>query len=314
MTYAPADLLAVRRYLLSTLDMHPGVVPADLDPAEVGIVGDPDHAASGGYHEGNDDLARVGRLTSDYSKRESARDRPGSNAASALDIGDFRHVRPDGTVVTLRSLSLGLAAACQRGDPRAADVREVIYTPDGVTVRRFDRLGIRTTGDSSHLYHTHISFFRASEGRRAQPGNVLGLLQSLIEGDDDVNAEQDTLLKSDAWRTHTIINDEEKVPAAAPNIAGQPNLLRARLVGMEGKVDQLLTAAAADAARDAAMKVVLDALAAGGTSVDTAAVIARINEVAATESTTVADLRAEVASLRADLAEAAQAAAAAFDA
>lgn len=168
MTNAPTDLLAIRQYLLKVVD---------LAGDAVGIVGDPAHASSGGYHEGNDDLARVGRLNSDYSKRESGRDQPGTNSASALDIGDFSH-----NGLTLRAITLALVAACQRGDPRTRDIREVIYTPDGSTVRRWDRLGIRDTGDSSHLYHTHLSFFRDSEGRRAAPDNILGLLVELIEG------------------------------------------------------------------------------------------------------------------------------------
>lgn len=183
MTYNPDDLVAIRRYLLSTLDTHVGIsAAADLDPDEVGIAGDPAHASTGGYHEGNDDLARVGRLTSDYSKRESPRDRPGTNAASALDIGEFVH-----GPLTLRSLTLRLVAACEAGDPRTRDVREVIYSPDGVNVKRWDRLGIRTTGDDSHLWHSHLSFFRDSEGRRAADDNILGLLRELIEGKvDDV--------------------------------------------------------------------------------------------------------------------------------
>ncbi len=304
MTYAPADLLAVRQFLLAS---------TGLSGDAVGIVGDPAHMAGGGAHLGNDDLASIGKLNSDYTKRESPRDRPGTNAASAIDVGAWAGRRGPAQV-TFLEFNARLVAACRNGDPRAADVREVIYTPDGRVVQRWDRLGKRSTGDSSHLYHTHVTRFRDAEGRAADDGNLLGLIKAIIEG-DDVNAEQDMLLKGDAWRTHTIINDEERVPAnASGSVAGQPNLLRARLVGLEAKVDQLLTAAVADAVRDAATKAVLDALAAGGTSVDTAAVIARINEVAAAESATVTALRAQVASLRADLAEAAHAAADAFDA
>lgn len=40
MTTAPPGLLEARALLLAHLDMHPGqTVSADLDPAEVGIVG-----------------------------------------------------------------------------------------------------------------------------------------------------------------------------------------------------------------------------------------------------------------------------------
>jgi hypothetical protein len=44
---------------------------------------------------------------------------------------------------------LWLVGRCKAGDPDAADIREIIYTPDGKTVQRYDRLGIRSTGDSS---------------------------------------------------------------------------------------------------------------------------------------------------------------------
>src|SRR5690348_11853383 len=109
MTYNPTDLLNIRAELGPRLG---------LGAAALGISGDPAHAASGGYHEGNDDLNRVGRLLTDYSKRESARDRPGSNAASAFDIGKFV---PLTNGLTLPALSVGLVAACRRGDPRTRD-------------------------------------------------------------------------------------------------------------------------------------------------------------------------------------------------
>ena len=44
----------------------------------------------------------------------------------------------------------------------ARDLREIIYSPDGKVVRRWDRLGKRSSGDDSHLWHTHFSFFRDS--------------------------------------------------------------------------------------------------------------------------------------------------------
>lgn len=65
------------------------------------------------------------------------------------------------------------------------------------------------------------------------------------------------------------------------------------LAGLNAKLDALTAA--------------VHALAAGGTSVDTASVLARINEVAAAESTTVAALAAQVAELQHKLAAAAAA-------
>jgi len=201
---------------------------------------------------------------------------------------------------------------------RAGQLEELVEwygnTNDDQRVDGWDNIrNAVASSDSSHLWHLHGRFRRKVMRDPEVMDRVFNAVINGTGGDDDVNAEQDLLLTGDAWRTEALISDREKV-AGGSGVAGQPNLLRARLVGMEAKVDQLLTAADADAVRDAAMKAVLDALAAGGTSVDTAAVIARINEVAAAESTTVAGLRAEVASLRADLAEAAQAAADAFDA
>jgi hypothetical protein len=174
-TYSPDDLLAVRAYLQRQ---------TGLSPAELGIAGDPAHAATGGYHEGRDDLARVGLANNDYSVRESPRDRAGlTNAASALDIG--------ANFGRFREITLALVDAARRGDPRMRDVREIIYTPEGSTVRRWDRLGVRSSGDSSHLWHTHLSFFRDSEGRRADNDNFLGLLRELFEGAPPPDVEDD---------------------------------------------------------------------------------------------------------------------------
>lgn len=162
MTFAPQSIAEARQFLLATFDMHPGHLAADLDPDEVGIVGDSAHR--GGYHCGRDRCS-----TSDYSVAESQRDRAGlSLASSALDVGEFDEVVA-GQRVTLRTLSLWLVEQCRAGTPDTADIREVIYSPDGKTVKRWDRLGRRSSGDSSHLVHTHISYFRDSEGRSKRP-------------------------------------------------------------------------------------------------------------------------------------------------
>ncbi|MCX4474804.1 hypothetical protein OOK41_31585 [Micromonospora sp. NBC_01655] len=159
MTSAPAPLLAVRQLLLQHLDINKGTArAADLDPAEVGIVGDPAHI--GGYHCGSDRVRRVSGKVSDYSVVESPRDQAGlAGWACALDVGDWS-VRVGGKTHDLRSFSLWLVAQCKAGTADTRDIREVIYSPDGKTVKRWDRLGRRTTGDSSHRWHTHISYFR----------------------------------------------------------------------------------------------------------------------------------------------------------
>ncbi|MEH0928010.1 hypothetical protein [Micromonospora sp. CPCC 205558] len=183
MTRAPANLLAVRSLLLTHLDNAPG--PDDLEPGEVGIVGDPAHR--GGYHCGSD---RV--VPNDYSVVESPRDRAGLTLdAAALDVGQF-DVRSGGRTNTLRSFSAWCVAQCTANAADTRDIREIIYSLDGSTVKRWDRLGKRTTGDSSHRWHTHISFFRDAikAGRDQRPLfrrylSSIGLLE-----DDDMTPEE----------------------------------------------------------------------------------------------------------------------------
>lgn len=149
MTYAPRTLSDARAYIIREYG-----VPANA----VGIVGDSNHW--GGYHCGED---RV--VSGDYSVVESSRDRSGLTDASAgLDIGTFSK-RIDGRALNLAHFSRWLVAECKAGAPDTRDIREVIYSPDGRTVKRWDRLGRRTSGDNSHLWHTHISYFRDSESR-----------------------------------------------------------------------------------------------------------------------------------------------------
>lgn len=127
----------------------------------LGIVGDAAHADGGdSYHLGADQL----RDSASYSKTESPRDSKPTNDASALDIG-FWSKTIDGKGHNLRTFSTWLVAECAAGTADTKDIREVIYSPDGKTVKRWDRLGKRSTGDLSHLEHTHISYFRDSAGR-----------------------------------------------------------------------------------------------------------------------------------------------------
>ncbi|WP_405098813.1 hypothetical protein [Micromonospora sp. NBC_01412] len=192
MTRAPTNLLAVRSLLLAHLDLDPAAArPQDLEPAEVGIVGDADHV--GGYHCGSD---RV--VAGDYSVVESPRDAAGLTLdASALDIGRFS-VTSGGDVHDLRSFSAWCVAQCVAGADDTRDIREIIYSPDGTTVRRWDRLGRRSTGDASHLWHTHLSFFRDSTkaGRDQTPLfrrylTTIGLLK-----EDDMSAQAESQINS----------------------------------------------------------------------------------------------------------------------
>ncbi|MFF0655302.1 hypothetical protein [Micromonospora tulbaghiae] len=203
MTSAPANLLAVRNLLLTYLNVDKKAVRADdLEPAEVGIVGDVNHR--GGYHCGSD---RV--VTNDYSVVESSRDRSGLTLyASALDVGTFS-VRSGGGTHNLRTFSTWMVAQCAANAADTRDIREIIYSPDGRTVRRWDRLGRRTSGDSSHLFHTHFSFFRDSTkaGRDQTPLfrrylTAIGMI-AVAKPEDDME-QTDKLIRDTGSKNRTV--------------------------------------------------------------------------------------------------------------
>ncbi len=167
MTAAKPHHLAARRLLLDHLDVHPGkAVGNDLDPLEAGIVGDTAHQQGGdSYHLGKDKIRARGSRNR-YSVDESPRDQRGlNNYASAMDIGYFKVATSRGTF-DLYDFNAWLIGLCKTGDPDTADLREVIYSPDGLTVRRWDDLGVRSTGDNSHLTHSHLSEYRDADGHR----------------------------------------------------------------------------------------------------------------------------------------------------
>ena len=144
----------------------------------LGVVGNDKHC--GGYHLGRDRIFGAcackpkgkcvsGQHDDDYSVKEQ-RDRNGlSDAASALDLGQLA-----GSFLNLQKFSVWLVEQCQAKEPGTADIREVIYSPNGKKVQRYSGIdGLIHTGkgngDKSHKKHTHISFFRDSEKRDKRP-------------------------------------------------------------------------------------------------------------------------------------------------
>ncbi|GIJ77456.1 hypothetical protein SAMN05443287_11297 [Micromonospora phaseoli] len=209
MTRAPANLLAVRSLLLEHLNRDPNRArDEDLEPNEVGIVGDANHR--GGYHCGSN---RV--VTNDYSVVESSRDRNGLTLdAAALDVGLFR-VSSDGRDHNLFTFSAWCVAQCVANAPDTRDIREIIYSPDGTVVRRWDRLGRRSTGDRSHLWHTHFSFFRDSikANRDQRPLfrrylSAIGLVK--LEEENDMTPEEHNWLET-VHRNLTVLDGRNPV-------------------------------------------------------------------------------------------------------
>ena len=154
MTTAPKTL----RDLAAFWKAHGGV--------NLGIVGDEAHTARPSYHNGEDVITANGwTAATDYSIRLQ-RDRAGlTNAAAAIDLGKL-----EGTFDGLQDFSRWLVGQAQSLRPGTNDIREIIYSPDGVNVQRYSGVdgAIHTgtgNGDPSHRFHTHISYYRDSERR-----------------------------------------------------------------------------------------------------------------------------------------------------
>jgi hypothetical protein len=150
MTYAPATLTALGAYWKANGGVN------------LGIVGDTSHVAKGvSYHLGKS------QLTLGAYSRQTARDKAGlTEAASAIDLGKL-----NGSFRQLRDFSKWLVADARANAPGTSDMREIIYSPDGVTVLRWDRQrGFASAprsgeADSTHLTHTHVSWYRDAEKR-----------------------------------------------------------------------------------------------------------------------------------------------------
>jgi len=149
-TFAPATLVALGRYWTAQGGVN------------LGVVGDTRHQAKGvSYHLGASAL-----LATAYSA-QTARDKAGlTDAASAIDLG-----RLGGSFAKLREFSVWLVAEGQKDAPGTSDIREIIYSPDGKAVLRWDReRGFASAprpgeADASHLAHTHVSWYRDSAKR-----------------------------------------------------------------------------------------------------------------------------------------------------
>lgn len=213
MSYAPDTLKAARTLYITTLKQ----AGYTIDPAAVGIVGDDSHANSGtSYHLGKDALK-----ANAYSVVESSRDKNGlTNAAMALDLGWFSF-KVGGDTHNLRTFSRWLVAQCEAGTDDTKDIREVIYSLDGKTVQRWDRLGRRSTGDSSHTSHTHLSYFRDSESRNKTALLIRYFTEIGVLEDDDMDQATFTKLLKGSLAdgsvktalTAAIINTDNVLPA-----------------------------------------------------------------------------------------------------
>ena len=152
MTVAPSKLSELQTFLRAR---------TGLNAVSIGIVGNSKHKS--GYHLGHDRIFKHGgQGEKDYSVK-SDRDVAGlSDSASAMDIGSFKG---------FRRMSKFIVAEARANASDTRDIREIIYSPDGKKVLRWDRQrGFASKpregeADDSHLTHTHVSWYRDSEKR-----------------------------------------------------------------------------------------------------------------------------------------------------
>lgn len=183
MTSAPVDLLIFRQQALRL---------TGLASVSVGVIGDDRHAATGGYHIGKGALVAIGRYhpraaagsaSEDYSCRKQ-RDRAGlTDNASALDIG---YNWPNGGNPAWLRFNRLLVADLQAGHPALNAVRATNFSRDGRERKRIDREhGFGEIDDSADSVdiHTHIEFYRDTEGNRQTSFDRLAeLIRAAIAG------------------------------------------------------------------------------------------------------------------------------------
>jgi hypothetical protein len=165
----------------------------------LGIVGDGAHQKTGGYHEGMDVLvaidryhppatSHVGSTAEDYSAR-ILRDRLGlTNDASANDVGN---AWPNGGNAAWLKFNNALAAALPT-DPRLSAIRAINYSPNGETKLRLDREhGFKVEASTDTVTtHTHIEFYRDTEGHREETlDRLIELAEEAISGGSMTTAD-----------------------------------------------------------------------------------------------------------------------------
>lgn len=302
MTSAPQDLLGLRADIRTI---------TGLGAADVGIVGDGAHQRTGGFHEGIDVLKSIGRYhapvsanvgssTEDYSARQ-ARDRNGlSNSSSAVDIGS---AWKQGRVTWLRFNGLLYREMVEHPE-RLPALRAINVSLDGKAKRRYDQLhrgdGLIASTDTVDT-HTHLEFWRDTEGRRtATLARIVELARAAVGGTtpaastgDDMSADTEAIIK--AWSVG--------LPVASTGSTVEPVKWRISDEAWQKRIETTIAAIAADAK---ASRIAIEALVATfnktGGSVDSAKVIARMDELAAAEVAREQALLARIADLEAKLA------------
>lgn len=261
-----------------------------------------------GYHGSRDDQYALGR-PNDYSIR-SADDKAGpSDKTAGFDwVSESARLHDDHTV--MYRYGQRIRDAYNRRDPRLAGWREWLTYLDGQLIG-FDFVGWYTRiPDPSHGMHHHLSKIRRYTTHWPSYASMLSILAAepleiwragssrYLKGDDMANVPQPDWENLD-WVTRSVRDGQS--PIQGGPVAG------AKLWLVE-QIRALVAGQAASAQREqdlaAAVSALAAALATGGSSVDAAAIIARIDQRTADVTGRIAHLEAELDAERSALADA----------
>lgn len=193
-----------------------------------------------GYHLGKSQIMK-GDLsggcppsgTADYSI-QTARDKAGlTEARAAIDI-QFGKAR-------LRDFTRWAFNQARANAPGTQDWREVIGSTDGIKVLRWDRergydsLPRAGEADDSHLYHTHISFYRDSESREKVTAvkPYFEPTQEVPVTPDQIKAQQ-TAINAAGWNPPLVVDGiygpltEQAALATFAKVTQQTNVIVAQ--------------------------------------------------------------------------------------
>lgn len=134
-----------------TQSLYNGIIAAIPGAVGSGII-----AAKRGYHSSR--AYNRAYFPGDYSIQLSLDQLGPSDGGAAVDVTM--------STANMKKYTRRIMDAMDRKDPRVQSIKEVIGTLDGSTVVRYTRTSrtatpVWATSDSSHLWHIHISLFRA---------------------------------------------------------------------------------------------------------------------------------------------------------
>lgn len=321
-TIAPAELLDHRKNVIRI---------TGLSGDDVGLLPDPSHKASGGYHCGVQDIINIGRYPDrDYSTRQS-RDRIGGNVCSAEDIGD--DWPKGGRAAWIRFNNL-LVAQMIANDPELAALRAINFTPNGTARKRYDTnnrsAGIINSTDTVYM-HTHLEWWRNTSGtalRARSLRQIEKIMQAAIDKpiiDDLKEKNMQILVRGFAPDTRQVWLADGMIRRAVPNEwigSGNGPITNAQVhasnfLGNLGNSGQVFVSGGdpdvwgidvatlnTSTATTKMLQDVLQLLQAGGGNVEATAILAKMAELASQEEARDNALKQENAELKARLAAA----------